>query len=138
MKRLFLAFLLLAMPLVFGCKGTLQSGGAYAPTDASGQPTQAPDMAFFVADAAYQVAYNTIDAAFTFERNNRATLFKISPQIKHTLDDIRPNLVTANNDYLLAREAYKSNPTPANLSTLQTVLAKIQQLVPTVTAVLPK
>lgn len=137
MKRLFsIACLAISMallpPATTGCKSTLAPGGAYAPAG-----TQ-PDMAFFAADAAYQIAWNTINAAFDFERNNREYLFRLSPEVKHTLDSLRPNAVTANSEYLKAREAYKLNPVPDNLTALQSALAKIKQLLPAVTAVLPK
>ena len=132
MKRFYSLFLalacLVAMP---ACKSSLAPGGAYA---VQGQP----DMAFFVADADYQVAYQTVDAAFVFERNNRAYLWTISPNIKHTLDGIRPQAVKVNADYLIARAAYIANPTPPGLTGMQAILAKMQQLVATATSVLPK
>lgn len=115
-----------------GCKATLQQGGAYNLTGS------APDMPLFVADTAYQLAYNTIDAVFTTERNNRAFLWSLSPKIKQSLDAIRPQAVAANQDYLKARTAYIANPTPANLSGVQAVLAKIQQLATAAQAALPK
>lgn len=132
MKRLFLALLLLAMPLAFGCKSTLESGGAYAPVG------QSADMPLFVADSAYQLAYTALDTVFTVEQQNRDLLWKVSPTIKHTLDSIRPQAVTVNSDYLKARTTYIANPTPANLSGVQVVLAKIQQLAITAQSVLPK
>lgn len=115
-----------------GCKATLQQGGAYNLTGS------APDMPLFVADTAYQLAYNTIDAVFTTERNNRAFLWSLSPKIKQSLDSIRPQAVAADQDYLKARAAYIANPTPANLSGVQAVLAKIQQLATAAQAALPK
>jgi hypothetical protein len=113
------------------CKSTLAPNGAYV---VNGQP----DMAFFAADGAYQVAYNTVDAVFTFEQKNRAYLWSISPQIKKTLDSIRPQAVKANQEYLIARTTYMSNPTPAGLTGVQQVLAKMQQLVATAISVIPK
>jgi len=116
----------------------LAPGGAYAPVDANGNPIQAPDMVFYNIDAAYDLAYSTVDAAFRFERDNRTLLWKVSPQIKHTLDSIRPQAVSANADYLRARAAYMANPTPAGLTALQTVLSKISQLATAAAAALPK
>lgn len=121
----------LAAPLM-GCKATLQQGGAYNLTGS------APDMPLFVADTAYQLAYNTIDAVFTTERNNRTFLWSLSPKIKQSLDSVRPQAVAADQDYLKARAAYIANPTPANLSGVQAVLAKIQQLAVAAQAALPK
>lgn len=121
-----------------GCAGKLQNGGDYAPgtnavtMDASGGsvtnfvPSQMPDYQFFVVDSAFDFAYSTVDAAFNFERDNRALLWQISPSIKHALDNIRPTANQARVAYSQARKTYLMNPTPANLSTLQTWLAKIQ------------
>lgn len=133
MKTLLIA-ICLALAVVFapGCGKTLEPGGAYAPAG------QQPDKAFYVSDAAYQVGYKLIDAAFNFERDNRAYLWNVSPNIKHTLDQIRPQAVAANAEYLNARAVYMKYPVPANLSTLQTALAKIQQLATTAQSLLPK
>jgi hypothetical protein len=95
-------------------------------------------MAFYTVDATYDLAYSTLDAAFKFERDNRALLWKASPTIKHTLDAVRPQAVQVNAEYLTARAAYIANPIPAGLSTLQSILAKVQQLSVTATAALPK
>ena len=114
-----------------GCKSSrLESGGAYAPTVTNAvtgevTATQAPDIAFYNVDSAYLLAYSTANAAFDFERNNRAMLWKISPQIKRTLDTIRPQAVAANMRYLAARASYLANPVPAGLTQLQTILAEI-------------
>lgn len=112
-------------------KSTLAPGGAYVVNNQ-------PDMAFFVADAAYQIAYNTVDAGFTFEQKNRAYLWSISPNIKQSLDKIRPDAVKFNQDYLKARAVYMSNPTPAGLTGIQQILGKMQQLVSVVVSVMPK
>lgn len=142
MKRIFLAFLL-SVPLIIGLgcnKSTLAPGGAYSPitVSAEGVTNSAPDMALFVADSAYQLAYTAINAVFTVEYNNRELLFKTSPSVKHTLDGIRPDAVKANADYLAARAAYIAHPTPANLTGVQAVLAKIQQIATAAQAALPK
>ena len=132
---------LIVAPLVHtGCsKATLQPGGAYDPITVSGGVTNsAPDMPLFLADSAYQLAYKTLDAAFTTEKNNRDMLWKVSPSIKHALDDIRPDAVKFNADYLAARDVYIANPVPANLTGVQAILAKIQQLSVTAQAALPK
>lgn len=139
-----LAASLLSVPVMqSGCKSTLEQSGAYAPdpvTNAvSGAVTQVTaDKPFFIADGAFYLAYSAIDAAFTFERDNRATLWALSPDIKHALDKIRPDAVVARNSYIAARKGYLANPTPAGLSDLQFALAKIQQLQSAATAVLPK
>lgn len=124
--------------LFAGCKAPqLEAGGAYAPLDANGVAIVAADPVFFEVDSAYDLAYSTIDGAFLFERQNRAALWQISPQIKHTLDAIRPQAWAVAVQYAKARQAYIANPVPANLSTLQSVLAHAQQLVATAQAVMP-
>lgn len=128
-----------------GCASKLASGGAYAPTReviSNGQTnivaTAAPDKGFFVADAAFDLAYSAVDAAFNFEKNNRLLLWQISPEIKHTLDKLRPQAFNAVQQYALARDAYMANPTPAGLDGLKTALGKMQQLSSAAQAVLPK
>jgi len=123
--------------IVSGCKGTLAPGGAYN-SGSTNAVTIKTDMAFFVVDSAYDLAYATIDAAFKFEKDNRALLWGRSKTIKHELDRIRPQAVTINARYLSARAIYLSNPTSNNLTILQTILAEIQRLATSATAALPK
>jgi hypothetical protein len=120
------------------CKNSrLAEGGAYAPVTGS-TTNAAANLAFFQADSAYDLAYAAIDAAFKFEKENRAMLWKISPGIKHALDKIRPEAVNINRKYLAARAAYMAYPTPAGLGELQTMLGQLQQLSAAAVAVLPK
>lgn len=139
MKRLssLLGCLLLAGALV-GCSSTkLESGGAYAPVDAQGNAIIKPDFQFFVADAAFKLAYNTVDAGFKFEQDNRLFLWQLTPNIKHTMDQVRPQAVKARDDYARARAAYMAVPTPAGLTQLQNILGQMQQIASAVQAVLP-
>lgn len=141
MKKLFLTIIGAAMLLLpfTGCQSAkLESGGAYAPANQEGQPTQAPDLAFFTIDAAFKIAYSAVDAAFQFEHDNRLQLWRLSPEIKKTLDDIRPKADEAVRRFALARAAYIANPTPTGLDLLQTILQKTQALSESVLAVLPK
>lgn len=135
MKR-YLALLLASAFLVFGCGKRLERGGAYSPTNTVGG-VQA-DFPFFAVDSAYNLAYATVDAAFKFERENRQLLWDISPTIKRTLDEVRPQAVEADKLYIRAREVYKQNPVPANLAVLQSILSKIQQLAATAQATIPR
>lgn len=115
-----------------GCKSTLEPGGAYAPAG------QAPDKAFFAVDAAFDIAYSAVDAAFNFEKTNRQLLWKISPEIKHVMDKVRPQALVVAREYTEARRAYLLNPTPSGLTQLQTILSRLQQLSVAVTSALPK
>lgn len=142
--------LCLFVPVFSGCNGKLANGGAYAPgtTELSTNaatgviatnfiPSQAPDYPFAQTEIAFDFAYSTINAVFDFEENNRAMLWSISPQIKKTLDSIRPQAVQARNDYIKARIAYMANPEPVNLSTLQDVLTRVKDIATAVQAAIP-
>lgn len=136
MKTLILALLLAVAGL--SCKhASLAPGGAYSGVS-GGVTNAAPDFTFYAVDAAYDLAYSAIDAAFKFERDNRIMLWKVSPDIKRVLDRIRPQAVAINVKYLAARNVYIANPTPANLTPLQTFLSQLQQISTAATAALPK
>lgn len=106
-----------------GCKTSrLETGGAYAPTE------EASDPAFYAVDSAYALAFASINAAFEIERNNRLFLWNLSPDIKHTLDRIRPKAVEADRDYLELREQYKALPSANILQALKLILAKVQEM----------
>lgn len=135
---------IVAILAIGGCAGSnnrLQPGGVYAPvtTNEVGQviATTQPDYAFFVIDSTFELAVSSIDTAFRIERDNRALLWKISPEIKHTLDGIRPQASAAKKRYAQARKVYKASPVPANLDVLRTALLKIQRLTATAAAALP-
>lgn len=131
---------------ITGCKTHLASGGAYSPgefvvtTNVAGTTatnfvlSSAQNIAFYEADTAYNAAYSIVDAAFKWESDNRAQLYKLTPEIKHTLDKIRPAAWQVQQRWAAARQAYEANPIPANLTAIQTLVAQIQSLVPTVTA----
>lgn len=125
-----------------GCASKLEPGGVYAPvtTNEFGEiiVESQPDMALFLADSAFELAYDALDTAFTIERNNRLLLWKLSPDIKHTLDKIRVECVPVLSKWARARSAYIANPVPANLDTLQTLLAEVQRLQQAAAATLPK
>jgi hypothetical protein len=120
-----------------GCnKSTLAPGGAYAPatfvTNADGTVTTTQtvmsDMAFYITEASFLLAASTIDTAFRFEAENEMMLWRISPEIKHTMDKIRPDATQAVMAYKAARNEYKKHPTPTGLDLLQTLLSKVQQV----------
>lgn len=129
------ALVFLSVP---GCATRLESGGAYAPVDVGGNATVQPDFAFYACDAAFDLAYSTLDGAFKFESDNRALLWKVTPSIKHGLDQVRPQATEVAIKYAIARKVYMANPVPSNLTALQALLAKAQQLSATALAVLPK
>jgi hypothetical protein len=120
--------LLIAFPL--GC-AHLEPGGAYAPIG------QQPDKAFYLADGSFDIAYSSVDAVFKFESDNRAYLWAVSPNIKHTLDKIRPLALDAATRYAKARAAYIAQPTPTGLTTLQLILTEIQKITSAAKAAIP-
>lgn len=135
MKKLLLIIPLLAS--LVGCKTPdLEFGGAYNPsiTNEVGEvlAVAAPESALFIADSSYKFAYETIFAVMKFERDNRAEIQKLSPQVKVELDKLRPKIVEIDRRWALARLAYKVNPTPNELSTLKRIVAEISRLVPVV------
>lgn len=125
--------------LLTGCKGIgkLEAGGAYSLTNSQGQVIY-NDIGLALADASYKFAYQTVDGVLKFERDNRAAIKALSPtvglDVKHALDRIRPTVWDIDQRWAVARRAYRLNPTPAGLTTLQTLLAEIQRLVPVVQA----
>lgn len=114
-----------------GCKTALEPGGAYAPTNELGQATQAPDPVLYNADLSFQVAYNSLDFIFLFEKQNRTALDTVSPDIHKTVDSIRPLAVKARDEYIAARKVYRLNPVPANAEGLDAALLKVEQLLAT-------
>lgn len=127
--RYLLLPLFLCVSVITGCvHGKLEQGGAYAPVDANGAQTIAPDFEFYIADATYKTVHSAGMAVFQFELDNRTALYKISPNIKKELDKLRPQFWQYNGMYLRARHGYLLNPTPAGLDAMNSVLAKIKQL----------
>jgi len=123
--------------LIFGSGCTsgnarLESGGAYA---AEGR---APDFAFYAVESSYPLALAAFKTASRLEMDNRDMFWKLSPDIKHALDDIRPKALAADRAYSKARVAYLKSPTPDGLSGLQTILGQIQQLATAAVAAVPK
>jgi hypothetical protein len=124
---------------VIGCKSPkLELGGAYAPVGPDGVARIAPDVGFFAVEASFKLAHNAIRTVFDFEMENEAMLWRISPEIKRTLDKVRPQVNDAILVYARARDAYLASPTPAGLSNLEFALAKVKQLALAAEAAVPK
>jgi len=141
MRKLFFTFTL-ALAMVAGftaCKTQkLETGGAYAPIAADGTQVIAPDLGLYAADSAFKLAHTAVNIAFEFERDNRAFLKTISPEIKKSLDDLRPQAVACWVAYAKARTAYLQYPTPAGLDRLASITGKMTQLLNAANAVIPK
>ncbi len=129
---LMLAFLIVGCGPIGCSKTTLEPGGAYS------LEGQKPDKAFYAADAAFELAYSAVNTVFAFEKNNRQMLWDLSPEIKHTLDKVRPTAKEVVIAYAKARREYVKNPTPAGLSALETVLGRMQQIASAAQTALPK
>lgn len=138
-----LASLILAASLwvAIGCRSIIETGGPYNPTTTNtttGVVTSAPDKPFLVVESAFSLAYSALDAAFTFEKNNREMLWATSHDIKHALDSIRPKAVIARDSYIRARKLYTSIPNQANLEFLRGALSRVESLSKEAQAAIPK
>lgn len=143
MKKIF--FLLFAVALIAfapGCKNRLQPGGAYAPAvvnaDGSVTATAAPDMALFVLDASYDLAYNAVLTACRIEKQNRPLLRTIFPDLKKQMDKVRAAVWEIDQDWAKARAAYLAHPVPDNLPAIQRALTEMQRWNAVATTMLPK
>lgn len=137
MKRLITSLGCIAALFIaaWGCKTPkLEAGGAYvySVTNMVGTNlviTSTSDIGLYTADSAFKLAYQTLDLVFNLELNNADYFWKISPEIKHSLDKVRAVVDKAVPEYLAARAAYISNPSSPGLSGLNAILAKITQCV---------
>jgi hypothetical protein len=127
---------LLAGSLLVGCgsfsEKRLEVGGAYAPAVTnvvSGEvtATAAPDMALFVIDSGYQRLYDATLTILRIEKNNRALLSQQFPDLKRQTDEVREAVWQIDGDWAAARQAYLTNPVPANLDALNRTLAEMQR-----------
>lgn len=132
MKTRLILVLLGFLALLPGCKSTLEPGGPYAPEG------QKSDMPFFAVEGAFDIAYSAIDAVFKFERDNRVELWKYNPDIKRTLDKIRPESAKVVVQYARARSEYIKHPTRQGLSAMEQALSIAQRLASTAGALIPK
>ncbi len=139
-----MSLVLFVLCLLSACATKLAPGGAYAPTTTNTvdgvqvvTPTSAPDTALFAIDTTFDFLYGTVQNVFKLERDNRELFKSISPKIKATLDDLRPPTKQAIVEFAKARQAYINNPTPVNLSLLDTILSKLKATGAAAEAVLP-
>ena len=110
------------------CKAPrLEPGGVYAPTNALGEVVY-NQIGLALADASHKLAYESAQAVFRFERNNRELIWSISPNVKKELDRLRVQFNDVDLRWAQARNLYRQNPTPAGLSVLQTILLELQSL----------
>lgn len=118
--------------LVSGCSTPkFETGGAYAAT------AVAPAMPeLYIADSAFDLAYQAIDLSFKYEKQNRATLWQISPKIKQKMDGFRGEASQVWLDYAVARQAYLSVPTQPNLNELTAITSKLAGINAAVLAVI--
>lgn len=126
MKKILFSFALIASLLISGCAlfsgKKFEAGGAYAGTESV---AAMPDL--YLVDASFDAAYSALKAVFDYERENRATLWKLNPNIKRELDKLRDDVWKVTVDYARARTAYIANPVPANLDAAKTAAAKLGQ-----------
>lgn len=134
-----LPLLLCLLPaLLLGCKSpSLEPGGVYAPKDELGRVVYS-DIGLALADASYKFAYETVLSPLKFEKDNRAQIMALDPQIglkvKQALDKVRVEVWEVDVRWAKARNMYRANPTPVGLSNLQTILLELQRIIPVVQA----
>lgn len=128
LRILALTFLVTALGL--GCKGTLEKGGAYNPgiTNIDGTVTYKTDRALYTADSIFWATYSTLTDVFAIERKNRDLLWKVSPEIKHTMDKVRVQATVVVTAYGRARATYIANPGPTTLTNLNDWVNKLTSL----------
>jgi hypothetical protein len=118
--------LIITAALIAGCAlfsgKKFEAGGAYAGTESV---AAMPDL--YLADASFDAAYAAFKVVSNYEQANRATLWKLNPNIKHELDKLRDDVWKVTVDYARARTAYIANPVPANLDAARTAAAKLGQ-----------
>lgn len=132
--------ILAASLFAVGCQKTLAPGGAYNQyqTNATtGAVSSVPDKAFYASDSAFWAAYSALDTIFNIERDNRDLLWSVSPDIKHSLDSIRPTASQVLQGYLKARAKYIQTPTPEGLTGIEAILAELQRVVSAAQVALP-
>ncbi len=121
-----------------GCSTTrLETGGVYTQsvTNADGTVTVSADAALYATDATFKMAVSALDTAFKFERDNRAALWSISHDIKHTMDTVRPQAADAVKRYAAARAVYIQTPIASrNLTSVSGIASEITTLLATASA----
>lgn len=135
-QSLLLTLVVVCIGSNLSCKSPkLEPGGVYAPTNAVGQVLY-NDLGLALTDASYKFAYETALSPLKFERDNRAEIFALSPDVglsvKQSLDKVRAEIWDIDQRWAAARKVYKANPTPGGLTTLQTVLSEIERIIPVV------
>ncbi|TXH09652.1 MAG: hypothetical protein E6R03_16540 [Hyphomicrobiaceae bacterium] len=138
-------FLIFALSLgLLGCVGPqrLETGGAYAPalTNAVGEvtATAAPDLTLFLLDASYDFAYQSALTACRIEQKNRALLAASFPRLKSDMDKFRQQIWETDLVWATARQAYLTNPVPANLEPIHRAIAEMERWNAAATALIPK
>jgi len=135
----FAGLLVFCSLMSIGCRAPqLEPGGAYAPiaTNSAGIVTTNTDLQLYLADREFIAAYDVVDSILTLERDNRALWWKISPEIKHTLDKVRPQAWDARNRYKALRQAYLSAPSPQGLAQLGAITDELSRMGSTIQAAL--
>lgn len=114
-----------------GCgsvKSRLVPGGAYNPvtTNAAGVVLYRPDPAYFLADLSFKTTWNTLDAAFSFEKDNRVFLDPLFPKLHSQMNVARAKATRIWLNYAKARVEYLKVPTASNLNQLQLQLTQLK------------
>lgn len=103
-----------ALVLFTGCFGKLADNGAYR-----------GDKLLYSADASIVASKQILDVFVSWERDNEAIL-KSFPQVHAFADDVRAKAPAWFRQAYVARDLYKSDPSQANQSALNTILRVIK------------
>lgn len=103
------------LALACGC-GSLDKSGVYG-----------GDKALYAADETLDISYTTLHQFVLWEQANRAALAG-TPEIKQFADKIRTEAPQAFHSAVALRDAYKANPTSANMTAFQRALTVVHEL----------
>jgi hypothetical protein len=82
-------------------------------------------LVLFEADKLVGTSYNAMKDFSDWEAENRAALWSVSHEVKHTADEVRKHGKDWISSLIVTRDAYHDNPTLATRSSLQTSMAVI-------------
>lgn len=95
----------------------------------SAQPVdQLLQVALYKADLEFTTADTITGLILQWERENRAILWQVNPQIKYKLDKVRINLPTARAAYFMARDLYTNINDSQSVIDLRAAVARMQEL----------
>lgn len=124
-----LSCLLLSCSLAFfaSCQSGCRTGsGRFNPTTGQYDTNAPADQIVVTAQSVRQTALDTFELVSQTEAQLRDTLWKVSPDIKHSVDHIRTHGIEWINSLTAMTDAYQSNRTEENKVKLDGAIAMLQ------------